>query len=176
MGLRGFGVNNGLTKIEANYTTRAMISNPKGVMFLATGGRVGDIPVAPGTFGSLVGLPLVYLFAMAGWPIAALLTGALALAAVWVAGRAEKLLQAKDPGCIVIDEIAGMCVALLAVPLTVNTGIAGFFLFRFFDIVKPPPARQVEKLLPGGWGVVMDDVVAGIMANIAIRMGLWLLR
>jgi phosphatidylglycerophosphatase A len=75
----------------------------------------------------------------------------------------------------VIDEIAGMCVTLLAIPLTFTTGAAGFFLFRLFDVTKPPPARQMEQYLSGGWGVVMDDVVAGIMANIVLRIGLMLI-
>ena len=152
-----------------------MILKPKAVMFLATGAYVGRIPFASGTFGSLVGLPIVYLLSLVDWRLAAILTAALILFSVRVADLAEKQLKAKDPGCIVIDEIAGMCVAMLAIPLTLTTGIAGFFLFRIFDIIKPPPARQMETILNGGWGVVMDDVVAGIMANIVLRIGLSLL-
>ena len=152
-----------------------MILKPKAVMFLATGAYVGRIPFASGTFGSLVGLPIVYLLSLVDWRLAAILTAVLILFSVRVADLAEKQLKAKDPGCIVIDEIAGMCVAMLAIPLTLTTGIAGFFLFRIFDIIKPPPARQMETILNGGWGVVMDDVVAGIMANIVLRIGLSLL-
>jgi len=151
-----------------------MILKPKAVMFLATGAHVGRIPFAPGTFGSLVGLPIVYLFSLADWPLAVVLTAILILFSVWVAHLAEQQLKAKDPGCIVIDEIAGMCVTMLGIPLTLTTGIAGFFLFRVFDVLKPPPARQLEKMLQGGWGVVMDDVAAGIMANIVLRVGLLL--
>ena len=152
-----------------------MILKPKAVMFLATGAYVGRIPFASGTFGSLVGLPIVYLLSLVDWRLAAILTAVLILFSVRVADLAEKQLKAKDPCCIVIDEIAGMCVAMLAIPLTLTTGIAGFFLFRIFDIIKPPPARQMETILNGGWGVVMDDVVAGIMANIVLRIGLSLL-
>ena len=152
-----------------------MILNPKAVMFLATGAYVGHIPFAPGTFGSLVGFPFIYLFSRADWPLAVILTAILILFAVWVANLAERQLKAKDPGCIVIDEIAGMCVTMLGVPLTLTTGLAGFFLFRVFDVIKPPPARQMEKILHGGWGVVMDDVVAGIMANILLHIGILLL-
>ena len=151
-----------------------MILKPKAVMFLATGAYVGRIPFASGTFGSLVGLPIVYLLSLVDWRLAAILTAVLILFSVRVADLAEKQLKAKDPGCIVIDEIAGMCVAMLAIPLTLTTGIAGFFLFRIFDIIKPPPARQMETILNGGWGVVMDDVVAGIMANIVLRVGVFL--
>jgi phosphatidylglycerophosphatase A len=152
-----------------------MISKPNAIMFLATGGYVGHAPFASGTFGSLVGLPFVYLISKTTWPMAAIFTIALILGSVWVAHRAEQQLNAKDPGCIVIDEIAGMCVTMLFIPLTFATGAAGFFLFRLFDVIKPPPARQVEKLMKGGWGVVMDDVVAGVMANMVLRIGILIL-
>jgi phosphatidylglycerophosphatase A len=146
-----------------------MILKPKAVMFLATGAHVGRIPFASGTFGSLVALPIVFLFSRADWAVAFILTAILVLFSVRVAHLAEQQLKLKDPGCIVIDEIAGMCVTMLAIPLTLTTGLAGFILFRFFDVIKPPPARQMERL-QGGWGVVMDDVVAGIMANILLRI------
>ncbi len=152
-----------------------MIFKSKTVMFLATGAHVGRIPFAPGTFGSLVGLPVILLFSKAGWPLASILTVLLILFSVWVAHQAEKQLNTKDPGCIVIDEIAGMCVTMLGIPLNLTTGLAGFFLFRIFDIIKPPPVRQMEKFFPGGWGVVMDDVVAGILANLVLRVGVLLL-
>jgi phosphatidylglycerophosphatase A len=147
-----------------------MILKPKAVMFLATGAHVGRIPFASGTFGSLVGLPIVYLLSRTDWVVALILTAILVLFSVWIASLAERQLNAKDPGCIVIDEIAGMCVTMLAIPLTLTTCLAGFFLFRIFDVIKPPPARLMESRLPGGWGVVMDDVVAGIMANIVLRI------
>jgi phosphatidylglycerophosphatase A len=152
-----------------------MILKPKAVMFLATGARVGRIPFAPGTFGSLVGLPIAYLLSKTDWALASILTAILILFAVRVAHLAERQLKAKDPGCIVIDEIAGMCVTLLAIPMTWATGVAGFFLFRIFDVIKPPPVRQMERRLQGGWGVVMDDVVAGIMANLVLRIGVALM-
>ena len=150
-----------------------MILKPNAVMFLATGAHVGRIPFASGTFGSLVGFPIVYLLSRANWPLAALMTAILVFFSVWVAHLAEQQLKSKDPGCIVIDEIAGMCVTMLGIPLNLTTGVAGFFLFRLFDVTKPPPARQMEKMLKGGWGVVMDDVVAGIMANLVLRVGIW---
>jgi phosphatidylglycerophosphatase A len=139
-------------------------------MFLATGAHVGRIPFASGTFGSLVGLPIVYLLSRTDWAVALILTTILVLFSVWIADLAERQLNAKDPGCIVIDEIAGMCVTMFAIPLTLTTCLAGFFFFRIFDVIKPPPARLMESRLPGGWGVVMDDVVAGIMANLVLRI------
>jgi phosphatidylglycerophosphatase A len=149
-----------------------MISKPNAVMFLATGGYVGYAPFASGTFGSLVGLPIVYLLSKTTWLQSTGMAAILILGSVWIAHLAERQLNAKDPGCIVIDEIAGMCVTMLYIPLTIATGLAGFFLFRLFDVIKPPPARQLEKRLKGGWGVVMDDVVAGVMANIVLQIGL----
>jgi phosphatidylglycerophosphatase A len=115
-------------------------------------------------------LPIVYLLSKTEWAVALILTVVLVLFSVRVAHLAERQLKTKDPGCIVIDEIAGMCVTMLAIPLTLTTGVAGFFLFRIFDVIKPPPARQMESRLKGGWGVVMDDVVAGVMANVVLRI------
>lgn len=153
-----------------------MISKRQAVLLLATGGYVGYVPVASGTFGSLVGIPFVFIFSMMPTVLAALAVLAVILIAVWAAHEVEQLLNAKDPGCIVIDEIAGMGVTMLAVPFTLATCIAGFVLFRIFDVIKPPPARQMERRLKGGWGVVMDDVVAGVMANLVLRMALYLIK
>ena len=141
--------------------------------FLATGGYVGRIPVASGTFGSLIGLPVAFALSRMSWPWAILAAVALMLVAVWSAGEAARQLGAKDPGCIVIDEIAGMAVALLFMPFTVVNCVAGFALFRFFDIVKPPPVRQLDRDVGGGWGIVLDDIAAGILANVVLRVGWW---
>lgn len=143
-------------------------------MFLATGFYVGRVPFAPGTLGSLVAFPVVILLACLRWPMATAAVLLLIAAAVWIAGRAERQLGSRDPGAVVIDEIAGMCVTMLAIPLSFATGVAGFLLFRLFDIVKPPPIRQLDRRLQGGWGIVMDDVAAGIAANIVLRIGIWI--
>ena len=164
-----------MTKTDANYRHGAMNFSRHAVMFLATGGYVGRIPFGPGTFGSLVGIPLVLVtsrFSVAG---AAAATIVLILIAVAVAEAAERSLKTKDPGCVVIDEIAGMCVTMLAIPFTAWNVMLGFVLFRVFDITKPPPARQLERCLKGGWGIVMDDVAAGIMANIVLRLAIKLI-
>ncbi|MCJ8503052.1 phosphatidylglycerophosphatase A family protein [Desulfatitalea alkaliphila] len=151
-----------------------MRSRHHAVMFLATGFYVGRVPFAPGTLGSLVAFPVVFLLACLRWPMATAAVLLLIAAAVWIAGRAERQLGSRDPGAVVIDEIAGMCVTLLAIPLSFATGVAGFLLFRLFDIVKPPPIRQLDRRLQGGWGIVMDDVAAGIAANIVLRIGIWI--
>ncbi len=142
----------------------------KFIIGAATGGWIGFLPFSPGTFGSLPGILLFY--GIAGIPFAAslVLVAALIAAAVWIAGAAENLLAAKDPGCIVIDEIAGMGVTFLGVSFSMEAAIIGFMVFRFFDILKPFPVRYLEKRLSGGLGVVMDDVAAGIMSNIVLHV------
>lgn len=145
------------------------------VIFLATGCYAGKLPVAPGTFGSLAALPLCWLLAQLGWPAALGATVLVIAAAVWVAGAAERLLQRKDPGSIVIDEIAGMLVTFSGLPFTAFSAAAGFVLFRILDIAKPFPIGWVEKRLSGGVGIVMDDLVAGVIANLGCRLllALW---
>jgi phosphatidylglycerophosphatase A len=146
----------------------------KSVMFLATGCLAGNMPVAPGTFGSVMGLPLCFLLSGIGFAAAIFLSALFVLFAVWIAHIAEKIVKQKDPGCIVIDEIAGMMVTLLGLPFNVLTAAAGFMIFRFFDILKPFPIRYLEVKLPGGAGIVMDDVMAGIYSNLVLRALLYL--
>jgi phosphatidylglycerophosphatase A len=140
------------------------------VMFLATGGCVGRIPVAPGTFGSL--LAIIPCFLLSCLPSAAAFGIVVAFIglAVWVAHAAEQMLKAQDPGCIVIDEMAGMMVTLAGLPFDGWTVASGFIVFRILDIVKPFPIRNVERHLSGGAGVVLDDVIAGIIANALLRI------
>jgi phosphatidylglycerophosphatase A len=142
----------------------------KAVVFLATGLYIGNIPFAPGTFGTLLGLPLCFVLALLKLPLALICTLLFILAAVWISHTAEKRLEKRDPGCIVIDEIAGMAVTLTGLPFNLTTGLIGFIIFRILDISKPFPIRNLEKHLSGGLGVVLDDVVAGIMANLLLRV------
>jgi len=147
----------------------------KTVIWLATGFYTGNSPWAPGTFGTLPGLLLCFFLACLPLSVSILLILALIVVAVWIAGKAEKMLGKKDPGCIVIDEIAGMTVTLLAIPFTLQNAIAGFLLFRFFDVLKPPPISTIDKKVHGGVGIVLDDVIAGVFANLVLRTGIWLL-
>ena len=94
----------------------------------------------------------------------------LILVAIYIADVAEKILGEKDPGCIVIDEIAGYVVTLSMVPVQMSTLVAGFFIFRFFDIVKPGPVKYFENNFSGGAGVVLDDVMAGILSAVLLRI------
>ena len=140
------------------------------VIFLATGCYLGRVPVAPGTFGSLLGLLICVVLSDIWLTWAVLITIAFIGCSVWVADEAEKRLNQEDPGCIVIDEIAGMMVTLIGLPFNLFTAAAGFILFRLLDILKPFPIRLIERRLPGGVGVVADDVAAGILANIVLRI------
>ena len=140
------------------------------VMFLATGFYIGNIPFAPGSFGSLIGLPLAFALTGISLVPAVLCTLLFIFFAVYIADAAEKAIEQNDPGCIVIDEAAGMMVTLIGLPFNPITVVIGFVLFRVLDILKPFPIRNLEKRVPGGWGVVADDVAAGVIANILLRV------
>jgi phosphatidylglycerophosphatase A len=126
---------------------------------VATAAGAGYAPVAPGTVGSAVTVVLLWLipFSRAGLVIFLV---AVIVAGVWASARAERAAGCKDPGSIVIDEVAGMTLSVLALPLTPLVLGAAFLVFRFFDIVKPFPAYQ-SQALPGGLGVMADDLIAG---------------
>ena len=142
----------------------------KTVLFLATGFGVGNIPFTPGTLGTIIGLPICLLVGRFHGYIALWSSVIFIILAVLLADRAEKILQKKDPGCIVIDEIAGIMVVFIGLPLNVFSVLVGFFIFRALDILKPFPIRSLENRLPGGAGVVADDVLAGIETNILLRI------
>jgi phosphatidylglycerophosphatase A len=140
---------------------------------LATGGHTGWFPVAPGTVGSAVGVGLWWGLRAAGAGVAAefAVVAALFVAGAWAAAETERALGITDPGPVVIDEVMGMCVTLIGAPLSWPAAIAGFALFRLFDIVKPPPARRLERL-HGGWGIMADDLAAGVYAWAALQLAL----
>ena len=139
-------------------------------MFLATGCFIGNISFASGTFGTILGLPLCFFLSRTNFSVAVFLTVIFIVFAIFIAHHAEKILKKEDPGCIVIDEIAGIMITLLGLPFNAVYVLAGFAIFRFFDILKPFPIRLVEKKLSGGTAIVMDDVVAGIFSNLVLRV------
>ena len=146
----------------------------RAVLFLATGFFIGTVPFAPGTFGSIIGLPICFLISRLDILIGVICTVLFILFAIWVAAAAEKVLKKKDAGEIVIDEIAGLIVTFIGLPFTLKTVIAGFIIFRTFDILKPFPIRTFEKKVTGGLGVVLDDVLAGIYGNLILRLAIYI--
>ena len=145
-------------------------------LFCATLGPIGRMPHAPGTWGSAVAAlaaPAVFLPLPGGWRV-------LVLALLFIGGglaatRAEQLLGTKDPGQVVIDEVLGQWIvfAPLAAPDAFELGL-GFALFRLFDITKPPPVRASERWLPDGYGVMIDDVLAGLYGCLVLGLIHWL--
>jgi phosphatidylglycerophosphatase A len=122
----------------------------------------GRIPRAPGTWGTLGALPLYWLLAGQGvWAVAGAAV-VLTFVGVWAAGRVARQLSTHDPQIVCIDEVAGVLVTLTAVPRTLVGVVAAVALFRLFDVLKPWPARLMERKLPGGWGIVFDDIFAGL--------------
>jgi len=147
-----------------------MIFKQRVIIFLATGFYAGKVPVAPGTFGSLVGLIFCFFLSRLEPVLVIVCIAVVTALSVWIADKAEKLLAQKDPGEIVIDEIAGMMVTMAFLPFTAFFAVFGFILFRFVDILKPFPINYLEKKVPGGAGVVADDIAAGVMGNIVLRI------
>ena len=135
---------------------------------IATVGGIGFSPIAPGTLASLVGLGVSWILRSAGvwqqWVGACVGIGL----AVWSAGPTAKAMGKKDPPAVVIDEVAGILVACAAFPTDWRIYLSCFFLFRFLDVLKPPFIRQLEKL-PGSWGILADDLAAGLLANGLVR-------
>jgi len=137
----------------------------------ATGFGTGFAPFASGTVGTLVGVFIYWFMAPPyGTWLAYILGSAVFIAlSIPVSTIAEGVYQKKDDGRVVIDEVVGYLVTMLFVPHTWQCALLGFFLFRFFDIVKPPPARNLQAL-PGGWGIVVDDLMAGVYSCICLHL------
>jgi phosphatidylglycerophosphatase A len=142
-------------------------------VFIATVGYCGYFPIAPGTVGSAAGL----LFYLAVWwaqspvfEVALILV--LFAAGIWAGTTSERYFGGIDPGPIVMDEVVGMLITLAFIPVSITGALIGFLLFRVFDVIKPFPAGRFEKL-HGGLGVMADDAMAAIYANIALRIVLY---
>lgn len=147
----------------------------KTVLFFASGGGVGFIPGPQGTYGTGIGVLLVWALQGLGLWSNLVFLFTFTLFSIWVAGQAELFLSEKDSRKIVIDEVAGFYLTLFLVPFTWQWVIVGFLLFRAFDTIKPPPIRQFERKVKGGLGVVGDDLLAGLFANLILQVALFLL-
>jgi len=143
-------------------------------VFIATAAYCGYFPFAPGTVGSAAGL-VVYLFVW--WTHSPLVEIGLIVAlfalGVWAGTRAEQYFGGIDPGPVVIDEVVGMLITLAFIPVGLSGAITGFLLFRVFDVFKPYPAGRFEQL-HGGLGVMADDAMAAVYANLSLRLLIWL--
>ncbi len=135
----------------------------------------GLMPIAPGTWGTLAAVPLVWVLNHFGEFYKGLGLVFLVPMAIWSSGLCERHLGRNDPSEVVVDEVAGFLLTLFLLPLNGLTLSLGFVLFRFFDIAKPFPIRRVEKKVRGGTGVVLDDLLAGFYANLSLRIILVLL-
>jgi len=139
-------------------------------LILATGFGVGYAPFAPGTLGTLIAIPVYLLLSAISSPVYELTLISFFFLSVWVSEYAEKHFGKTDDQRIVIDEVVGFLVTMLWIPKTASFILIGFILFRFFDILKPFPIRHLERRLKGGWGVVLDDVMAGVYANVVLQI------
>jgi phosphatidylglycerophosphatase A len=139
---------------------------------VATVGGIGYVPFAPGTFGSAVGVILWWGLGPSQ-VVQAIAIAAIFAAGVWSGTVCERHCARTDPGHVIIDEVVGMLITLFLVPVGWAGAFAAFLLFRLADVVKPYPANRFERL-HGGLGVMADDCMAGVYANLALRAGIWL--
>ncbi|MCK5390901.1 MAG: phosphatidylglycerophosphatase A [Deltaproteobacteria bacterium] len=140
---------------------------------IATFFYVGLIPIAPGTFGTLAAIPLFYVLSFTPLFLYLAITVVIILISVWASSIAEEIFGKTDPGQVVADEVCGLLITMILVPVTISNIFLGFLLFRLFDIAKPYPIRKVEKL-HGGWGIVLDDVMAGVYSCVTLHiLGRW---
>ncbi|MBI3314389.1 MAG: phosphatidylglycerophosphatase A [Candidatus Omnitrophica bacterium] len=137
---------------------------------LATFFGIGYFPLVPGTAATAAGMALALCLQGHSWAYAVVVL-ALFVLGVPVCGRVEKALKQKDPGIVVLDELVGVLIALAGLPMTWPVAISVFFLFRAFDMFKIYPINRLETR-PGGWGIMLDDVMAGIYTNIIMRIAL----
>lgn len=160
--------------MDKQVRSRVSLANP--VHFLALGFGSGLAPKMPGTFGTLAALPLVVLLSCyASFSVYLIVTILVSIVGVWICGRTADDMGVHDDSSIVWDEVAGMLITMLAVPLSWQTLLVGFMLFRFFDILKPWPISYLDRHVHGGFGIMIDDVLAGLFALGILHFGLYLL-
>ena len=163
-----------MSETESEHTGTVALFRQIGIygktaLILGTWFGSGLIPFASGTFGTLAAAPLVALSGIFSPLSSVLVLMIMTLVAIWASQVVHKLLKKVDPSEVVIDEVAGFLLTMLWIPLSWGTLLAGFLLFRLFDIWKPWPANAAERL-HGGLGIVLDDLVAGLYANLGLRL------
>lgn len=141
---------------------------------LATVAGLGRFPIAPGTVGSAVGVAAHLAIADSGPVAQVIVLLVIVMAGTWAAGVTARHVGAKDPGIVVVDEVAGQMLTLLWLGSSLGLVLTGFLLFRALDVTKPWPARRLERL-PGGYGIMADDLLVGVYGNVLLRgmMVLW---
>ncbi len=149
-------------------TPKQILSDP--ILFLAFGFGSGLAKKAPGTLGTLAAVPVYWAFAQTGIVAYSLLTVAVTIAGIWICDIAAKKLGEHDFGGIVWDEIAGYLITLWLVPFSWQAMVAGFLLFRVFDVIKPWPIKWVDQRVEGGFGIMLDDVLAGVFAGFLLLL------
>jgi phosphatidylglycerophosphatase A len=137
---------------------------------IATVGGVGFMPFAPGSWATAVGVAIAYYFG-GNLPVYTILLVVLLGLGIMTTGIIEKQMNQKDPGCLVIDEVVGVMIALWGLPMIWPVMISGFFLFRAFDMFKIYPINKLEAQ-PGGWGIMLDDCAAGVYTAVILRIAL----
>jgi phosphatidylglycerophosphatase A len=153
---------------NSRLTPKQIMTDP--VLFLAFGFGSGLAKKAPGTCGTLAAVPLYLLIFPTGSLIYAALTLLAIVAGIWICGNAADKLGEHDFGGIVWDEIAGYLITLLWIPFSWQAVVLGFILFRVFDILKPWPIKVADRRVTGGFGIMLDDVLAAIIANLILRL------
>jgi phosphatidylglycerophosphatase A len=151
-------------------TPKQILSDP--ILFLAFGFGSGLAKKAPGTCGTLAAIPIYLLIAQTGNLSYSLITIAVTMAGIWICGLAANKLGEHDFGGIVWDEIAGYLITLWWIPFSWQAVALGFILFRFFDILKPWPIKIADRRVKGGFGIMLDDVLAGVLANVVLVLSL----
>ncbi len=147
---------------------RFKLSDP--IQFLALGFGSGLAPKAPGTFGTLAALPIFALLTLvsSSWYLAIVIV--MAIVGIYICGYCAKAVNVHDHPAIVWDEIVGYLITMFMVPVSVQSLVVGFLLFRFFDIIKPWPISWLDKHCHGGFGIMIDDIVAGLAALACIQL------
>ena len=158
-----------LTILKHRDPALAKLSLANPIHFLALGFGSGLAPKAPGTFGTLAALPLYFLMMDLSLTSYLLLTLVVTIVGFWICDIAAKDMDVHDHGAIVWDEIAGLLITMIAAPVSITALVVGFGLFRFFDILKPWPIKLLDRHVKGGFGIMIDDVLAGVFAEIFLQ-------